>query len=350
MALIATGASDHLSEGNPMPIIDLPSDAPQTGSPRRPQAARVVIGPTRARSLRAWTARRPITAFLVMVFALAYPVMSLPVLADHGVIPDGWMPQAPGLDTGRIAAVLLVFAALLPSVLWVTWALEGRAGLRTLSARMFRWRIGWRWFLVTLLGLPLLTLAIALLLGDTLEPVHIIPFAITQVLGLLVNLVLINIWEETAWAGFIQTRLEQRHSLMTAALITAIPFALVHMPLHFIGDFTISSLTAALVTLLIVSALVRVLLGVVLRGAANSILAVALVHTLFNRSNNDEGVVAGLVQGEARSLAGLLAVLVLATLLAIGLRGRLDRATRLSLDSAEATAVKDISTAEERAR
>jgi hypothetical protein len=57
---------------------------------------------------------------------------------------------------------------------------------------------------------------------------------------------------------------------MTAALITAVPFALVHMPLHFIGDFTISSLTAALITLLIVSALVRVLPGVALRAAANS--------------------------------------------------------------------------------
>ena len=68
-----------------------------------------------------------------------------------------------------------------------------------------------------------------------------------QVVGLLVNLLLINMWEETAWAGVVQTRLEQRHGLVKAALLTAVPFALIHMPLHFIGDFSVDSLVGALV-------------------------------------------------------------------------------------------------------
>ena len=42
--------------------------------------------------------------------------MALPVLADHGVIADGWMPVFPGLDAERIASVLLVFLALLPAI------------------------------------------------------------------------------------------------------------------------------------------------------------------------------------------------------------------------------------------
>jgi hypothetical protein len=32
-------------------------------------------------------ARRPVTAFLIMAFAIAYPVMSLLALAVHRVIP-----------------------------------------------------------------------------------------------------------------------------------------------------------------------------------------------------------------------------------------------------------------------
>ena len=177
----------------------------------------------------------------------------------------------------------------------------------------------------------------ALLLGDHLTPVDVVPFAITQTLGFLVNLLLINLWEETAWAGFVQTRLERRHSLPIAAILTAIPFALIHMPLHFIGDFTLESLATALVTLLIVSILVRLLLGVVLRGTRDSILAVALVHTVFNRSNNDEGVVAGLLEGQAHGLAGLLAVILLATTVAILARHRLNRAYRTHLDTANDT-------------
>ena len=84
-----------------------------------------------------------------------------------------------------------------------------------------------------------------------------------QLAGLLVNLVLINMWEETAWSGVVQTGLERRHGIVAAALLTAVPFALAHMPLHFIGSFSPASLAAALVALLIICALVRIMIGVV---------------------------------------------------------------------------------------
>ena len=100
------------------------------------------------------------------------------------------------------------------------------------------------------------------------------------------------------------------------------PFALAHMPLHFIGSFSPASLVAALVALLIICALVRIMIGVVLRGTRESILAVAVLHTMFNRSNNDEGLVAGLTEGDARGLAGLLAALVLTAAIAIVSRRR----------------------------
>ncbi|HYP44975.1 MAG TPA: CPBP family intramembrane glutamic endopeptidase [Propionibacteriaceae bacterium] len=122
----------------------------------------------------------------------------------------------------------------------MTWAVDGRPGVLRLARRRFRWRIGARWWLIVIAGLPTLTMALALLLGDHLTPVDVVPFAITQTLGFLVNLLLINLWEETAWASFVQTRLERRHSLPIAATLTAIPFALIHMPLHFIGGFTTS--------------------------------------------------------------------------------------------------------------
>lgn len=94
------------------------------------------------------------------------------------------------------------------------------------------------------------------------------------------------------WARLVQTRLTRKYGLV-AALLTAVPFALVHMPLHFIGDFSLASLTSALVTLPIVCTLVRLLLGIVLDTTGGSVLAAALTHTLFNRSNNEEGIIAG---------------------------------------------------------
>ena len=274
--------------------------------------------------LRRWSASHPVAAFLVIGFALAYPVMSLPIMASHGVIPDGWMPQAAGVDAERIASVLGVLLGLLPAALWVTWATDGVDGVRSLGRRMLRWRIGARWWVLVLAGLPTLTLTFAMLLGDTLTPVAAGPFVAGQAIGLLVNLLLINMWEETAWAGVVQTKLGHSHGLVTAALLTAVPFALFHMPLHFIGDFSIESLTGALISLLIVVTIFRVMLGVFLRGTGGSILAVAVLHTIFNRSNNDEGMVAALLDGDGRKLAGLIAVLILTVMAAAIIRSRTD--------------------------
>ncbi|WP_159083632.1 CPBP family intramembrane glutamic endopeptidase [Nocardioides terrigena] len=261
--------------------------------------------------------------------------MALPVLASHGVIPGGWMPQVAGVDTERTASVLLVFTALLPAALWVTWAVEGRPGLVRLRRRMFAWRIGVGWTILVLAALPTLTLLFAVCLGDDLRTVEAAPLVATQVLGLLVNLLLINLWEETAWSGVVQTRLERRYGLVKAALLTAVPFALVHLPLHFIGDFSIASVAGALVTLLLVCAVVRLMLGVYLRGTRDSILAVAVLHSVFNRSNNDEGVIAALVEGDGRKLAGLLAVIVLTAAVAVATRRRLGPDYRQQLDTVE---------------
>lgn len=283
--------------------------------------------------MRRWVARHPVASFLVLTFGLAYPAMSLPILASHGVLHAGWTTEIAVMDTERVASIFLVFVALVPATTLVTWASDGVPGLRALARRALRWDFGARWWLLVLAGLPLLTLGLALLLGDTLRPVEIAPFAAAQVFGLLVNLVLINIWEEAGWAGFVQTRLERSHRLATAALLTAVPFALVHMPLHFIGDFSLASVMTALITLLIVCALVRLMLGVVLRGTRDSILAVALMHTMFNRSNNEEGIVAGLVGGDGRKLAGLLAVLIMTAVVSVAARHRLSRSHRLLLDA-----------------
>jgi hypothetical protein len=55
--------------------------------------------------------RGPMTAFLVLTFTLAYPLMALPVLAARELIPDGWMVIAPD----EMAGALLTLGALLPA-------------------------------------------------------------------------------------------------------------------------------------------------------------------------------------------------------------------------------------------
>lgn len=229
--------------------------------------------------LRALAARRPLTVFLALVLGIGWPILALPGLAHNGLIPGGDLPEEPF----ALATVLLV---LLPAALWVTAATDGRAGVRALLRRTVQWRFGPGWYAAILLGLPVIATALGLLTGGSLRevdwPAVLFNYAVLQVLPAVV---IINLWEETAWAGFLQTRLEQRHGLIVAAMLTAVPFALVHVPLLFAAD---EPVLAAAGVLLLVAVLHRLLFGLVLRGTAGSVLAVGLLHATFNATNNPE--------------------------------------------------------------
>jgi len=274
-----------------------------------------------------------VSAFLLLLFSIGYPLMALPILAGRGVIPGGWVAGAIGLDSERLAALLMVIGVMLPSTLWVTWAADGREGVRTLLRRALRWRFGVGWWLLVLFGLPLLTIVFALLLGGTVKPVDPVPLITGELGGLLLGFLLINLWEETAWAGFVQTRLERRHNILVAAVLSAIPFAFIHMPFQFIGEFTAQSVIVNMLGLLVFASVVRLMLGEFLRGTQDSVFAVGLLHTIFNRSNNTDGIVASLIDGEARVVAALIATIVLTLVVGIVFRQRMSRAYRLELDA-----------------
>jgi hypothetical protein len=78
----------------------------------------------------------------------------------------------------------------------------------------------------------------------------------------------------------------------------------------------------------------RPLVGVVLRGSRDSLLAAGLIHSVFNRTNNDSGIAAALLNGELYRLGILIAAVVLIAALALlAGRRRLSRAYRLELDA-----------------
>jgi uncharacterized protein len=287
------------------------------------------------RGLRGWVTRYPLTAFLILGFGLAYPAMALPILATRGIIPGGSLPGRLHIAPDELAGVLLTLVGLFPAAMIVTWAVDGRVGVRQLVGRMVRWRVGVGWWLLVLAGLPLFTVGFALLLGDSpasIDPVRVL--ASQLVLGAL-NFVLVNIWEETAWAGFLQTRLERRRTIVVAALLTAIPFGFVHWPLAFFGPVTVASAAIALAFYLLLGVLFRPMLAIVMRGARNSVLLVAVMHTMFNRTNNDNGIAASVLTGDARALALPLAVMALTAVTALVIRARLSRAYRFRLDANE---------------
>ena len=68
-----------------------------------------------------------------------------------------------------------------------------------------------------LAGLPVLTVIFTLILGGSLKSIDPVGLFSDQLRLLLINFILVNLWEETAWAGVMQTRLERRHNIFLAA-------------------------------------------------------------------------------------------------------------------------------------
>jgi len=222
-------------------------------------------------------------------------------LAYYGVIPGGGLADAlhivPDEVTGALG-MLWIFSM----ALFVTWAMGGRLALRRLLRRTFHWRVRPGWWLMILLALPTITVGLALLMGDSLRSVDLRSVLISQLTLLLINFAVTNLWEETAWTGLLQTRLEERHNWFVAVMLTAIPFAAFHLPLQFfLGEpVTPISLAIAFGAYLLLCMFFRPSLAVVRRGTRDSLFLVALQHSVFNRTANENGIAATLLSSDAR--------------------------------------------------
>jgi len=253
---------------------------------------------------------------LVIVLGLSWLLFAIPVLAFHGVIPGADLP----VEVFALASTLLI---LLPMALWVTSITDGRAGVRALFVRVFRWRFGIGWWLVVLFGLPVIALLLGLIFGGSLQTAHLGPVLIKQLGSIVLAVVVINLWEETVWAGFFQTRLEARFNFVVAAVLTAVPFAGVHVPLLLLEDqVSALSILIGLAGLLILGVVVRLLMGVTMRGAADSVLAVGVLHQIFDASNNNGALVDSLLDGIDAGNMTQLAAVVLTVLVAAWLLWR----------------------------
>jgi membrane protease YdiL (CAAX protease family) len=146
---------------------------------------------------------------------------------------------------------------------------------------------------------------------------------IKQLGSIVLAVVVINLWEETVWAGFFQTRLEVRFNFILAAVLTALPFAGVHMPLLLLDDqVSALSILKGVAGLLILGIVVRLLMGVMMRAALDSVLAVGILHQIFDASNNNSGLVDSLLDGADAGNMTQLAAAVLTVLIAAWLLWR----------------------------
>ena len=286
--------------------------------------------PAHRSSLERAVVRHPMAAFLILTFTFAWTVVGVAILAESVLGP------LPARLVEAFNALASVVGLTGPAVL-VTAATGGRAGVRDLLRRSFRWRVGVHWYLVALVGLLSITLLAALPILGIVPLVTLArnwPLLFTVFLpGVLVSFVLINLAEEICWTGFMQHTLQGRHGPLLASVMVAPAFALVHLPAFFVSGWIndertpFSQFPDVLLQvgfLAVFAIFVRVLVTWLYNGSGRSVPIVALFHSAFNMTNGRTTTPRLLGLSETLApLIPLLAVVVIAVVVTVVTRGRL---------------------------
>jgi membrane protease YdiL (CAAX protease family) len=268
-------------------------------------------------SVRHLVARHPVATFLCICYAVAWATAVPWFRARTDILPFD-LPMWGSLGT--------IFGVALAAVLVVA-ASDGRAGIRDLARRSLRWRVGVRWYLLAVLGLPIVVLAGAIALFGTAALEALADnwrLLFTSVLPvLLLQLALFQLAEEVGWMGFLQARLQDRHGPLKACLLVTVPFALWHLP----DLFAQAGLATALIFLPILAAAhlcARVVFLWLYNATGASVLLVAVFHASFDATVNGVGL-GQLVPGPNVTALVLAtgAVLLAAVGLVLATRGRL---------------------------
>jgi membrane protease YdiL (CAAX protease family) len=239
--------------------------------------------------------RHPLTVFSLFAFALGWTGLAVPLAVG--------LPLPPFL-------LILVFVALLGSALLVTRWADGPGAVRRLLARLLRWRFSSGRWAVILFGLPTVTVVLAAVSGTLSTPAEgwIAELGWYLFGTLIFGALAMNLWEETAWAGFVQTRLMARHGLMTASMITAVMFGAIHIPLSFAPGWTWSSVGFGLAALFVAAPFYRYLIGLHLLDTRGSLLAVGIQHASWNATQQLDAVDGGTTNWQALAATILLTV------------------------------------------
>jgi membrane protease YdiL (CAAX protease family) len=182
-------------------------------------------------TIKAFIKTHPVLTYYALAFAISWCGMLI-------LVGPGGIPATPE-QTEMLFPIALLAMLAGPSVagILLTGLVQGRAGFRELLSRLFRWRVGARWYAVALLATPLLATATLFALLP-ISPVFLPGIfasddkASVLLIGIAVGLV-VGFFEELGWTGFAIPRLRRRYDVLTTGLIVGLLWGAWHFILAF---------------------------------------------------------------------------------------------------------------------
>lgn len=183
--------------------------------------------------LQALLQRRPLVAYFVLAYLGTWLVFAPVVVSQRG-LGLLTLPDALGLILFFVSAYIGPFGA----ALVVSRATGGPGAVRDLLRSIVRWRVGVQWYLLVILGYPLLFLAGMAAMGNDVPVAGILrqwPLFLTVYLpNILLGLLLPSLGEEPGWRGFALPRLQRQLGPLSGTLLLGILHGLWHTPAYFV--------------------------------------------------------------------------------------------------------------------
>ena len=161
--------------------------------------------------------------------------------------------------------------------------------MRRLLRRIVLWRVGLRWYLFVLAGIPAVVALSTLVMPGALASFD--AAAVPNVLFLYVVAGLFFLFaggpffEEIGWRGFALPRMQRRYGPLAGSLVLGVLWALWHLPLFLVPDWDTPHGGPLDVALFIVIAVgMSVVLTWVFNNTRGSVLIAILAHGSFNMS------------------------------------------------------------------
>jgi hypothetical protein len=165
-----------------------------------------------------------------------------------------------------ISATILIFAR------------GGWNGLRSLYAQLIHWRFDLKWYVLVLLGIPMVGWIAARITGASpLKPTN----TLAEFLLLLLYILITGpLCEELGWRGFALPRLLNRFTPLTASLILGAIWGVWHLPSFFLGGMVQAGLS--LPFFLLNAVLLSIFVTWVFQHTGGSVLITVLIHFTVN--------------------------------------------------------------------
>jgi uncharacterized protein len=271
-------------------------------------------------------ARRPLVSFFCMAYAFTWIVWSPWVLGQDGagLLPVRIDPHLVGLLN---AAAILAGPTVAAFVM--TWVTEGLPGVRRLLARFVLWRVGVRWYVVVLVGVPVIMLLgtmvyaaeppdLAALGGVSYLPAYLVTFVLVLVLGG-------PLFEEAGWRGFALPRMQRALGPLLASIALGVLWALWHLPEFLVPSWAAGSGgggVLGIVLFTIAAVTFTVVITWVFNNTRASLLLAVLLHTSIDAFTGTLGALFP-PAATASALPFIIGFGVVALVLVVATRGRL---------------------------